>query len=112
MDEHYSQAQAAYELVLGYGMQVPDMDMAAYRTITADMEALQHAVETVEARQENQTEAFGRELAAGHCTLLCSVECQDCLTVTVVDRLVRSLGDCKKHTLWGMKYPLSFFVSR
>lgn len=73
MDEHYSQAQAIYELVLGYGMQVPDMDMAAYRTITADMEALQQAVETVEARQEDQTEAFGRELTAGHCMLPCSI---------------------------------------
>ena len=72
MEEHYSQAQATYELVLGYGMQVPAMDMAAYRTITADMEALQHAVEIVEARQEEQTEAFGRELAAGHCMLPCS----------------------------------------
>ena len=65
MDEHYSQVQATYELVLGYDMQVPAMDMAAYRTLTADMEALQQAVEMVEARQEDQTEAFGRELAAG-----------------------------------------------
>lgn len=73
MDEHYRQAQAIYELVVGYGMQVPAMDMAAYRTIAADMEALQQAVETVEARQEDQTEAFGRELAAGYCRLPCSV---------------------------------------
>ncbi|KAL3139803.1 hypothetical protein ABBQ38_004104 [Trebouxia sp. C0009 RCD-2024] len=65
VDEHYSQVQATYELVLGYGMQVPAMDMAAYRTLTADMEALQQAVEMVEARQEDQTEAFGRDLAAG-----------------------------------------------
>ena len=80
VDEHYSQVQATYELVLAYGMQVPDMDMAAYRTITADMEALQHAVDIVEAHQEEKTEAFGRELAAGHCTLSCFVECQDCLS--------------------------------
>lgn len=73
MDEHYSQVQATYELVLGYGMQVPAMDMAAYRTLTADMEALQQAVEMVEARQEDQTEAFGRDLAAGPalCLVLC-----------------------------------------
>ena len=73
VEEHYSQAQAAYELVLGYGMQVPAMEMAAYRTISADMEALQQAVEIVEARQEDQTEAFGRELAAGHCMLPCLI---------------------------------------
>lgn len=72
VEEHYSQAQAAYELVLGYGMQVPAMEMAAYRTISADMEALQQAVEIVEARQEDQTEAFGRELAAGPHMLSCS----------------------------------------
>lgn len=57
--------QATYELVLGYDMQVPDMEMAAYRTLTADMDALQQAVEIMEAHQEDQTEAFGRELAAG-----------------------------------------------
>ncbi|KAL3154308.1 hypothetical protein ABBQ32_013793 [Trebouxia sp. C0010 RCD-2024] len=65
LEEHYSQVQATYELVLGYDMQVPAMDMAAYRTLTADMEALQQAVEMVEARSEDLTEAFGRELAAG-----------------------------------------------
>lgn len=65
--------QATYELVLGYDMQVPAMDMAAYRTLTADMEALQQAVEMVEARSEDLTEAFGRELAAGpaYCCARC-----------------------------------------
>lgn len=70
MDEHYSQVQATYELVLEYGMQVPAMDMASYHTLTADMNALQQAAEDVEAHQEEHTEAFGKELAAGPCLLL------------------------------------------
>jgi hypothetical protein len=65
VDEQYNQVQAAFELVLEYGMTVPAMDMAAYHTLTADMNALQQAAEDVEAHQEEQTEAFGRELGNG-----------------------------------------------
>ena len=65
MDEHYNQVQAAFELVLEFGMTVPAMDMAAYRTLTADMNALQQAAEDAEAHQEEQTEVFGRELGNG-----------------------------------------------
>ncbi|KAL0028415.1 hypothetical protein WJX77_005025 [Trebouxia sp. C0004] len=65
VDEYYNQVQAAFELVLEYGMTVPAMDMAAYHTLTADMNALQQAAEGVEAHQEERTEAFGRELGNG-----------------------------------------------
>ncbi len=67
---HHNQVQATYELVLEYGMEVPAMDMAAYQTLTADMNALHQVMEDVETRQEEQTEAFGRELANGASTLL------------------------------------------
>ena len=70
MDEYYRQVQTTYELVLEYGMQVPAMDMAVYNTLTADMNALQQAVEDIEAHREDQTEAFGRELATGQTPLL------------------------------------------
>lgn len=79
MEERYGQVQATYELVLGYDMQVPDMEMAAYRTLTADMDALQQAVEIVEARQEDQTQAFGRELAAGAALSIAVLSCRCCL---------------------------------
>ena len=69
MEEHYNQVQATYDLVLEYGMTVPPLDMAAYHTLTADMNALQQAVEDVEAHQEERTEAYGRELGNGEAVL-------------------------------------------
>ena len=71
VEEQYQQVQATYQLVLDYSMHVPPMDMAVYHTLTADMNALQQAMEEIEAHQEDQTEAFGRELASGTTVHVC-----------------------------------------
>lgn len=84
VDDFYSQVQATYELVLEYGIQVPAMDMAAYHTLTADMNALQQAVEDIEARQEDQTEAFGRELATGQNSLLDKQQCMGMASICII----------------------------
>ena len=63
MEEHYGQVQATYSLILEYGMEVPALEMAAYHTLTADMNSLQQAMDDLESHQEEHTEALSRELS-------------------------------------------------
>lgn len=60
-----TQIKDMYDLVLGYGMQVPALDMAAYKTMPADLAAIVQAMDLLEASQEEQTQLYAKELAEG-----------------------------------------------
>lgn len=62
---HAAQITDLFNLMLGYGMDVPPLDMAAYKTMPSDMTTILQAMDLLDAGQEEQTQLFAKELAEG-----------------------------------------------
>lgn len=77
---HAAQITELFDVVLGYGFEIPPLDMAAYRTMPADISTILQVMDVLDAGQEEQTQLFAKELAEGQpvcCSFACS-KCQPC----------------------------------
>ena len=62
---HAAQITDLFNLVLGYGFEIPALDMAAYKTMPSDISTILQTMDLLEASQEEQTQRFAKELAEG-----------------------------------------------
>ena len=63
--DHAAQITDLFNLVLGYGFEIPALDMAAYKTMPSDISTILQTMDLLEASQEEQTQRFAKELAEG-----------------------------------------------
>lgn len=62
---HAAQITELFDVVLGYGFEIPPLDMAAYRTMPGDISTILQVMDVLDASQEEQTQLFAKELAEG-----------------------------------------------
>lgn len=62
---HAAQITDLFNLVVGYGFEIPALDMAAFKTMYPDITTILQVMEVLDAGQEEQTQLFAKDLAEG-----------------------------------------------
>ena len=88
---HAAHITDLFNLVLGYSMEIPPLDMAAYKTMPSDITTILQAIDLLDAGQEEQTQVFAKELAGGVSLCTCGFDGSGAMAVLQQQHMTRSL---------------------